>query len=159
MAGESLLNGKDYVLQIDTVTPVTADSGTPANYRTVACEVSHDFNIEKTTNQVSNKCGGGWNRSTFGNKNWGFSGEWQAVDPATGDPSAATLNEMASLAASDTEFWMRRGLFDPLSGKFLPVREGVVKYTNHAETSGTEDPFTFTGEFEGQGEPILGTTT
>ena len=159
MAGESILAGKDYVLQIDTETPVTSESGTPGSYRTIACEVSHDFNIEKTTNQVSNKCGGGWNRSTFGNKGWGFSGEWQAVDPSTAEPSAASLNEMAGLAASDTEFWARRGLFDPGSGKFLPEREGVVKYTNHTETSGTEDPFTFTGEFEGQGEPILGTTT
>lgn len=159
MAGESLLNGKDYVLQIDTVTPVTAASGAEAEYRTIACEVSHEFGIEKTTNPVSNKCGGGWQRSAFGNKSWTFSYEGQAVDPATIEPSQVSLNEIASLAANDTEFWARRGLLDPTSGAFLPVREGVVKLTSFTETSGTEDPFTFTAEFEGQGEPILDQTT
>lgn len=154
-----LLNGKDYVLQVDTVTLVTASSGTDGNYETIACEVSHDFNIEKTTNQASNKCGGGWQRSSFGNKNWGFSYEGQAIDPDTAEASSASLNKIAGLAASDTEFWVRRGLIDPASGKFLPVREGVVKLISYTETAGTEDPFTFSAEFEGQGEPILEETT
>lgn len=156
---EELLNGKDYVLQIDTVTATTANAGTPASYETIACEVSHDFNIEKETNQASNKCGGGWARSTFGNKNWNFSGEWQAVDPTNGSPSSASLNVIAGLAAADQEFWVRRGLIDTTSGKFLPEREGVVKLTSYTETAGTDDPFTFSATFEGQGEPILGSTT
>src|SRR5690606_15949484 len=135
---DDLLNGKDYVLQIDTVTPVTNASGTDGNYETLACEVSHDFNIEKETNQASNKCGGGWARSTFGNKTWNFSGEWQAIDPTTADPSQASLDVVAALAANDQEFWVRRGLIDPISGAFLPHREGVVKLTSYTETAGTD---------------------
>ena len=155
MAGESLLNGKDFVLQIDTTTPVTADAGTEANYRTIACEVSHEFSIEKETNQVSNKCGGGWSRSTFGNKSWSMSYEGQAVDPDTLEPSDVSLDEIARLAATDQEFWVRRARIDGDTGAYVPYREGVVKATSFNETSGTTDPFTFTVDFEGQGEPIL----
>lgn len=156
---EQLLNGKDYVLQIDTVTPVTAAAGTPANYETLACEVNHEFGIEKETNQASNKCGGGWGRSTFGRKTWSFSGEWQAIDPNSAAPSQASLDVVAGLAANDQEFWVRRGLIDPSSGAFIPYREGVVKLTSYNESAGTDDPFTFTATFEGQDSPILAQTT
>lgn len=159
MAGESLLNGKDYVLQIDTTTPSTSSSGTDGNYHTIACEVSHDFSIEKETNQVSNKCGGGWNRSTFGNKSWTFSYEGQAVDPDTLDPSQVSLDEIAALAAADQEVWVRRARIDGNTGAYIPYREGLVKVTSFSETAGTTDPFTFTADFEGQGEPILAQTT
>lgn len=156
---EELLNGKDYVIQIDLLTATTATAGTPANYKTVACEVSHEFNIDKETNQAANKCGGGWGRSTNGNKSWGVTGEYQAIDPATGNISQVSVDEMARLAAEDRDFWWRRGLIDSDSGAFIPYREGVVKATGFSETAGTDEPFTFSVTFEGQGAPILGQTT
>lgn len=155
MAGESLLNGKDFVLQIDTVTPVTADAGTEANYKTIACEVSHEFSIEKETTQVSNKCTRGWGSTTFGDKSWSMSYEGQAVDPETLEPSEVSLTEIAKLAAQDKEFWVRRAHIDGTTGEYVPYREGVVKAVSFNETSNTTDPLTFTVEFEGKGEPIL----
>lgn len=156
---EELLSGKDYVVQIDTVTSTDAASGSEANYETIACEISHELTIDKETNQVANKCGGGWRRSTFGNKGWGASAEYHAIDPNTGEGSQVSIDRVAGLAAADVEFWWRRGLIDPNSGKFLPEREGVVKAINYTETSTTEDPLTFSVEWEGQGALILGSTT
>lgn len=156
MANE--LNGKDYILQIDDITPTTASSGADANYKTIGCEVSHSETIEKTLNQTSNKCGGGWTNDTFGDKSWNLSGEYQAIDEDA-DPSQESYTFMRNLAASDKRVWARRGLIDTGSGAFLPEIEGVVIVQNFNGTFNNNEPVTFSVEMPGQGEPILGTVS
>lgn len=152
MAGEITLSGKDYVLQIDTVTAITAARG--AAYEPILCEVSSEFNIETDEQTVSNKCNGGWSSSNPNTSSFSFSGEFQAIDPATGDPSAVSMNQIAQLAASRTKFWLKRSLKDPATGVEV-VREGVVWINSYSDTASTDEPFTFTAEFTGVGEPIL----
>lgn len=156
MAGEQTLSGKDYILQIDTVTAVTAAKG--VTYRPILCEVSSDFNIETDEQTVSNKCNGGWTSSTPNNSSFSFSGEFQAINPTTGEPSAASMNTIAQLAASRKKFWLKRSVKDVATGVEI-IREGVVWISSYTDTAGTEDPFTFTADFTGVGQPLLGPAT
>lgn len=146
MAGEKTLNGKDYIVEIDTDTPITAASG--QNYRPVVCEVSSTFNISTENRAVSNACGSGWGNSVAGLSSWGMSGEWQAINPQTGDPDAASVNEMVNLAATKRTFWIRRKLIDGKTGTEI-LREGIVRIQNYEEVAGAEDPYTFSAEFVG----------
>lgn len=155
MANDTL-KGRDYVMEIDTVTAATADRGSDANYNPILCEVSSDFSIETDeTTPVSNKCvaQGGWSNNDPNLSSWSFSGEWQAIDPATGDPSAASMDEIAALAASKQKFWARRVLAGSTGVEV--VREGLVWISSYNDTANTDDPFTFTATFTGVGEPLL----
>lgn len=154
-----LLPGKIYVLQIDDVTSTSASSGSDANYKTLACEVSHEFNITNERNPVSNKCGNGWTKSVEGDKGWSMSWEGQGIDPTTADPSTHSVDKIAQIAAEGKLVWVRRALLDAQSGAFLPAREGVVSITNHGETSNSTDPFAVSITLQGEGEPIIGQTT
>lgn len=152
MAGEITLSGKDYIIEIDADTSITATRG--AAYEPILCEVSSDFNIETDEQTVTNKCNDGWGSSNPNNSSFSFSGEFQAIDPSTGDPAAASMNTIAQLAASRQKFWIRRVLKSGLAG--TPIhREGVVWISSYTDTAGTEDPFTFTADFTGVGQPIL----
>ena len=157
MAGEITLNGKDYILQVDTQTPITAAKG--SNYKPILCEVSSDFSIETDEQTVSNKCGGGWTKSNPNQSSFSFSGEFQAIDPASGDPSAMSITQIAQLAATRQKFWLKRSLQVPGGGGVEIVREGVVWISSYSDSSSTEDPFTFTCDFTGVGEPLLTTST
>lgn len=156
MAGEIVLSGRDYILQIDTETPIGAARG--AAYQPILCEVSSDFNIETDEQTVTNKCNGGWGSSNPNNSTFSFSGEFQAIDPATGDPSAASMNEIAMLAASRQKFWLKRSLKDASTGVEV-VREGLVWISSYSDSAAAEEPFTFTADFTGVGEPILTAAT
>lgn len=156
MAGEITLSGKDYILQVDTTTAITAARG--AAYHPILCEVSSDFSIETDEQTVSNKCNSGWTSSNPNNSSFSFSGEFQAIDPATGDPSALSANQIANLAANRTKFWLKRSLMDTATGVEI-VREGVVWISSYSDSSGNEDPFTFTADFTGVGQPNLTAAT
>lgn len=151
MAGEITLSGKNYILEVDTVTPVTAARG--AAYNPILCEVSSDFAIETDEQTTTNKCNNGWGSSTPGTSTFSFSGEFQAIDPATGDPDAVTLDVMVNLAATRQTFWLRRKIKEGLTGTEV-YREGRVYIGSYTETAGAEDPYTFTADFVGVGEPI-----
>lgn len=159
MANDTL-RGRDYIMEIDTVTLPTAARGSDANYNPILCEVSSDFSIDTdTTTAVSNKCvaQGGWSSEEPNNSTWNFSGEWQAIDPSTGDPSAASMDEIAALAASKQKFWARRVL--AASGGVEVVREGLVWISSYNDTTNVDDPFTFTATMSGVGEPLLTAAT
>lgn len=156
MAGEITLNGKDYVLSIDSTTAVTAARG--AAYKPILCEVSSDFSIETDEQSVSNKCNGGWASSNPNTSSFSFSGEFQAIDPATGDPSALSMQQIAQLAATRQKFWLKRSIKDGVTGVSVH-REGVVWISSYSDSSSAEDPFTFTVEFTGVGQPILTAAT
>lgn len=156
MAGEITLSGKDYIMEVDVVTAITAARG--AVYNPILCEVSSDFNIETDEQTVTNKCNGGWNSPNPNRSSFSFSGEFQAIDPDSGDPSAVSMNQIANLAATRQRFWLRRSLMDPATGVQI-VREGVVWINSYTDTASTEDPFTFTADFTGVGEPLLTAAT
>lgn len=154
------LKGRDYVMEIDTVTPITAPRGSDESYNPILCEVSSDFNISTdSSTPTANKCSAkaGWNTDEPDMKSFTFSGEFQAIDPLTAEPSAVSMNQIAALAASGQKFWARRVLSDP-SGVSV-VREGVVWISDYADTASTEDEFTFTATFNGYGEPLLTDST
>lgn len=152
MAGEITLSGRDYLTEIDTTTPITAPRGLA--YNPILCEVSSDFGIETDEQTVTNKCNGGWGSSNPGNSTFSFSGEYQAIDPESAEPSAVSMNTIANLAATKQKFWIRRVLGAGNEG--TPIhREGVVYISSYSDSAGTEDPFTFTITTVGVGEPIL----
>lgn len=152
MAGEITLSGKDYITYVDTTTAITAPRGLA--YEPILCEVSSDFGIETDEQTITNKCNGGWSNSNPGNSSFNFSGEYQAIDPATGDPSALSMNEIAILASTRQKFWIKRALKDEITGVVVH-REGVVWINSYSDSSTSEDPFTFTVDFTGVGQPLL----
>lgn len=152
MAGEQLLNGKDYLLEIDITTPITAEKG--LDYHPIVCEVVSTFRVTTDELSISNSCVGRWkaripNRSTFS-----FNGEWQAINPATGEPDAHNMNVIAYLATTRRMFWARRKLKEGALGAEV-YREGVVWINNYEDTASVEEPFTFLAEFVGTGEPQI----
>ncbi len=152
MAGEKVLDGKHYIVEIDTDTPVTEVMG--LSYRPVLCEVSSSFGISTEEIGISNGCSLGWANSLPGQSSWDMSGEWQAINPLTGEPDAVTMTEVAQLAAGKRRFWIRRRLADGRAGAEIH-REGVVWIRNYQDTASAEDPFTFTAEFTGIREPVI----
>lgn len=156
MAGELTLSGMNYVLHIDTTTPVSSARG--AVYKPILCEVSSDFNIETDEQSVTNKCNAGWGNSNPNRSTFSFSGEFQAIDPTTGGPSPVSMNEIAALAASRQKFWLKRQLKTGAAGTVI-VREGVVWISSYSDSASAEEPFTFTAEFTGVGQPILTAAT
>lgn len=152
MAGEKTINGKDYIMEIDTETPLSAAGGLA--YRPMVCEVSSTFSITTEEQAVSNGCNGGWANSVPTTSAFSFSGEWQAINPQSGDPDAASMNEIALLAANKRQFWVRRKLVDGKTGVEI-YREGRVWINQYEDTATTEDPFTFSADFVGKGEPII----
>lgn len=152
MAGEKVLDGKHYIVEIDTDTPVTGEKG--LNYRPVLCEVSSNFTIGTEEIGISSGASVGWANSLPGQSTWDMSGEWQAIDPLTGEPDAVTMNEVAQLAAGKHRFWIRRRLADGRPGAEV-YREGVVWIRGYTDTASAEDPFTFTAEFKGIREPVI----
>lgn len=144
-----VLNGKDYVIFIDTTTPVTAAKG--AVYKPIMCEVSSSFSGTTDEQSVSNKCNGGFANSNPGTKSWTLSGEGQAIDD-NAQPSATSMNEISELWKSGKKFWAKQAALDPSLN--TPVfTEGVVWISSLERTAGTEDPFTFSYTLTGVGEP------
>lgn len=152
MAGENILNGRDYLVEIDIQTPITAERGMA--YNTIVCEVASNFNISGDEIAVSGGCSGDWKSSIPGRRGFGFTGEWQAIDPRTGDPSVVSMNLIAELAAAGTIFWLRRKLRDGTTGMEV-YREGRVWINQYEDVATAEDPFTFTATFVGVGQPNL----
>lgn len=152
MAGEQTLSGRDYILEIDITTPISEPKG--LDYRPLLCEVVSSFGISTSDIAISNSCTGRWDTRIPNKSGFTFSGEWQAIDPSTGDPDAYTMNMIAYLAASRTMFWARRKLKGGAMGVEI-YREGVVWINNYEDSAGADDPFTFTADFIGVGAPTL----
>lgn len=146
-----VLNGKDYVIFIDTVTAISAATGTLANYKAVMCEVSSSFSGTTDAQEVSNKCNGGFSNSNPGTKSWEFSGEAQAIDDEA-NPSPISMNAIAELWKSGQKFWAKQAALDP-SGNGMVFTEGVVWISSYERTAGNEDAFSFSYTFTGVGEP------
>lgn len=153
---EDILQGKDYIVEIDATTPTSALRGEA--YLAVVCEVTSTFGIVTEGLAISAGCEGGWDRSKPYRSSWRMGGEWQAINFRTADPSSASLELISELAADQREFWVRRKLIDGRTGQDI-YREGVAWISNYEETASAEDPFTFTAQFNGVGKPKLISST
>lgn len=153
MAQESgILNGRDYLVEIDITTPTDAEMGLA--YKPLVCEVSSVFNISTGGIEISNGCEGPWATQIPSKSSYSFSGEWQAIDPRTGNPDALSLSQIVDLAFNRTIFWMRRKLKDDALGVEI-YREGLVWISNYEEVASVEDPYSFTADFVGVGTPKI----
>lgn len=149
------LNGNDYILLIDTTTPITATSG--AVYRPVACITT--AGISGTTNviEVSDKCNEGFADAIPGNKTNTITGSGNAIDE-TLEPSQASFEELLALYQDGTEFWMK--LANKSGNTETPViREAVGFITDYSETADTDTPYTFDLTFRAKGRFNTAVTT
>lgn len=149
---QQVLDGNDYLLEVDFDTPTSEESG--QNYHPILCEVSSTFAIMVDELQISNGCNKGWRASRPNQSSFSFSGEWQAINPRTGEPDAVSINVIARLAAEKRVFWIRRKLKEGSLGAEV-YREGRVWISQYEDTTTVEEPFTFSAQFVGVGDPII----
>lgn len=152
MAGEQVLNGRDYILEIDVDTPVDASRG--QSYKPLVCEVASTFSINTSDIAISNSCTGAWESRIPNKSGFTFSGQWQAINPMSGDPDAYSMGKIVQLAHSRTLFWARRKLKTGAIGAEV-YREGVVWINRYEDEASTEEPFVFSADFVGVGEPVI----
>lgn len=145
------MNGTNYLVFIDVITPRTALRGNPENYRPVVCGVTNGFNMSFESIQFRNKCDKGWENSESGYGSWGLSLDGQAIALRNAEKLIkANYDEVANLAVKKRVFWAKMG---DLSNK--RVIEGLVRIGSYSETADLEEPYTFQVEFVGLGEPII----
>jgi len=145
------MNGTSYIILIDTTTPRTAERGTEANYRPVVCGVTNGFNMSFEAISLRNKCDGGWDNTESGYGSWGLNLDGQAIALRNVEKLIkANYDEVANLAVKKRVFWAKMGDLDNKR-----VIEGLVRIGSYSETADLEEPYTFTVEFVGLGEPII----
>lgn len=141
------ITGTDVILEIDTVTAITAARGTDANYKAIACLVTNGIELSFAEQSTSNKCDGGFANSESGMGSWSFTADGQAVEDI--DSAQVNYQTLFNLALNKTKFWMR--MTNPDNGYY---REGVVRISQHNETAPNQEVLTFTSTFTGQGQPL-----
>lgn len=142
-------NGTEYILWVDTVTPLTAERG--ASYRPIVCGTTNGFNMDFESVSFRNKCDGGWDNSVSGYGSWGFSMDGQAIGLKTAELSEkANFTVLVNLAVNKRIFW---GRMTDLEGKI--TREGKVRIGSYSESADMDTPYGFTASFVGVGKPII----
>lgn len=146
------LIGTDYLLEIDTETPVSTNTrGADADYRVIACLTTNGLEIAVATQDTTNKCSNGNNQSVPGLLSWSFNGDGQAVDLTLSEEATqANFQELLALAVAKTRFFMRM-----TNTSNSLVREGLVYISAYNETAGNAEPYTFTATFTGSGEIFI----
>jgi len=145
------LQGTDFILEVDTTTALTADRGTDANYRLIACLVTNGIEISLAEQSTSNKCDEGWGTSLSGMGTWSFSADGQAVSLESGEAATmANYQTLIDLALDKQIFFMR--MTD--SGNTV-VREGKVRISAYSETAPNQEAYSFTATFTGIGKPFI----
>src|SRR5690606_14656159 len=100
----SKLNGNDYIVFIDTTTPITDAAG--AAYRPVVCSSSAGISGSRAVIEGSDKCNDGFADALPGNATNTITGTGNAIDE-TLEPSADSFEELLNLYQDGTEFWMK----------------------------------------------------
>lgn len=145
------MNGSSYLIFINTVTPRTAERGNPDDYRPVVCAVTNGFNMFFEAISLRNKCDRGWDNTESGYGSWGFNFDGQAIALRNAETMIkANYDEVANLAVSKRVFWAKMADIDNKR-----VIEGLVRIGSYTETADLEEPYSFTFELVGLGEPIL----
>lgn len=148
MAVQDIKNGTDYVVFIDTVTPITSE--TPplpgsANWRMIMCLNTNAINVTVDSIDTTTKCTGGWADAIPGDASWEITADGAAVD--TDGPSEASFNELLSLTANKESFWA--AIFD---GERETWRMGVVYISSYGESFDRNTMFGFTSTLTGRGQ-------
>lgn len=142
----NLLNGSNFLIWIDTDTPITAPKG--LNYRPVVCGTSNGFNMTAEDISLRNKDDGGFDNSESGYISWNFDLDGYAISVDEFDSEKANFNEIANLFLQRRKFWaIQQDLIGSLK------REGVVRISSHKETANQNSNYSFSANFIGQGKP------
>lgn len=145
------LLGTDYVLYIDTETALTAERGTEANYRVVACLNTNGVTVSIADQDVSNKCDGGFKNSVPGILSWNFSGDGIAASITEAEEATfANYQELLALAKGRTQFFAKIS-----NATETIIREGKVYISEYSETQPNAAAYTFTANFIGLGELFI----
>lgn len=145
----NLLNGKSYVIWIDTVTPLTASSGSEEHYRPVVCGVSNGISLDAESISTRNKCDGGFDNSESGYISWNFDLDGFAIGLNVGE-AKANFQTIADLLLNKTKFWAKQ---EDLNKTI--TREGKVRVGAFAEKADIGTPYSFNASFVGIGRPIM----
>lgn len=135
----SKLNGNDYIVFIDTTTPITDAAGVA--YRPVMCISSAGISGSRAVIEVSDKCNDGFADALPGNATNTITGTGNAIDE-TLEPSADSFEELLNLYQDGTQFWMK--IANKSGSTATPViREAIGFLTDYSETADTDTPYTF----------------
>jgi len=149
-----MYNGTDIIIFVDTLTPLTAASGTTANYRPLVCGTSNGFQMEGESIVFRNKCDGGFENSVTGYITWDFNVDGHAYALKSSEKLLkANFNEVASLMVEKQVFWARMASLDN-----SVRREGKVRISSYKETADMDNPYSFNVSFTGIGKPIIEAT-
>lgn len=143
--------GTGYVIEVDTVTALTANRGTEANYKIIACLTSNGFDGTTAAQSTDNKCNGRYSSSKPGVLSWSMSFEGVVVSLVAGEAATrANAQEIATIwKDGKTCFWR----WTNAAGEF--VREGKAWISAYNESAPNNEAYTFTGTLTGVGEPFL----
>lgn len=132
--------GKNTLLYIDTVTAITAATGTTANYKLAGCLTDTGFTFtrdELTTTRT--KCDGDDPAAEPGEKSWSFSGSGvQAEFTEAEEDDYMTEAQLLALANAGTKAWFK--VANTETGK---VRESVGWINSFTESDPAEGEGTF----------------
>jgi len=151
MALQELNNGKNYLVYVDPVTAITAETppaADAATWKVLMCLSSNAFAMSVNGIDTTSKCTNGWADSIPGDGSWSITAEGQAVALETGDlTTKQSAEELFALAANKTSFWA--AIFDP---EFNTYRVGVVFISSYNETFNNNAAYTFSITLTGRGE-------
>lgn len=149
----TFLNGRNVVLFIDTVTPVTAvlTAVTTANAIMVACLTSNGFDATTSAIATTTKCSGSFAESLDGEKGWTMTAEGQSIGLTVGD-LRKNHNALFKLWRSGTPFWAF--LMDQTASEdSITIRYGVARIDSFSDSQPDNDAQTFSISLTGIGQP------
>jgi len=151
MALQELNNGKNYLVYIDPVTAITAETPPVAGavtWKMLMCLSSNAFNMTVNGIDTTSKCTDGWADSIPGDGSWSITAEGQTVAIETDDlATLQSAEELFALAQNKTSFWA--AIFDVAKNTY---RVGVVFISSFSETFNNNAAYTFSITLTGRGK-------
>lgn len=141
------LNGNDYIVFIDTTTPVTEAAG--AAYRPVGCIQTSGVSGSRNVIEVSDKCNDGFADAIAGNATNTITATGNAIDE-TLEPSMDSFEELMNLYQDGQTFWMKIANKSGNTATAV-IREAVGFITDYSENQDTDTPYTFDFTFRAKG--------
>lgn len=153
---DNVLNGKQTLLYIDTVTPITTPGlsvDVPGSFELVACLTDNSFEGTRDAIDTTSKCSGLFKDSMPGEIGWTFSGNGNAISIESGD-DRLSHNALFQLWKNGTTFWVAQ--FDD---ELESVRYGLAYITSFSEANPNNAAKTFSITLQGKGEVYDQTAT
>lgn len=149
------LNGREYVLFVDTTTPVTTaiTAVTPDNFKMIMCLTSNGFELTTSPIDSTSKCDGGFASSEAGVTGWSMSADGLiTILTAPDSTDGFDENQLFELAKSKASAWFAIMSVTSL-GASPRIRYGVGRIDSLSETDPDNETSTFTVSITGIGEP------